>query len=321
MDNTNLLILKQRILKQSDMENSQFIEDFDVDRVVASVDGTVSGEITIATNTLFSIGDFVIVESNVVASVRGYITSISGTGPYVLTIKDKRFGGTVLDLSLYLVSEAATVYDTTTSELTQMIQSSIEDFYDLLIEAWGNDYVFEEYSFSTTPNVKDYALPDDYYKFVGLDYVDSSGRVYPCKRFLFREREKYNNQSSGNNQGYNLRYRLLGNNIRLLPMPTSAFTMLLYYIPVPTVPIKNTDSFDFIQGWEDFVVWDCVIKCLSKEESDVTVAMTERNKVEEKIMKMRENRDANEADRVLNLYDTQVRYPDSSTPPNEYDGR
>jgi hypothetical protein len=206
------------------------------------------------------------------------------------------------------------------SELTMMIQCSIQDFYDLLVDAWGNDYFFEEYSFATVANQKDYALPSNFYKFVGIDYVDTGGRIYPLKKFLFREREKYTNYSSANNQGYNLRYRLLGNNIRFMPTPTSVFNIKLYFIPNPIVPEDDVDTYDFIQGWEDYVIWDVVTKCLMKEESDPSAAMAERKNAQDKIDKMKENRDANEPDRILNMHDNPYRNMNinNSIPPDEY---
>lgn len=206
------------------------------------------------------------------------------------------------------------------SELTMMIQCSIQDFYDLLVDAWGEDYFFEEYTYTSVANQKDYNLPTNFYKFVGVDYVDAGGRIFPLKKFLFREREKYTNYSSANNQGYNLRYRILGNKIRFMPTPTSVFTIKLSFIPTPVVPEDDADTYDFIQGWEDYVIWDVVTKCLMKEESDPSAALRERESAKEKVMRMRENRDANEADRILNIWDNPYRNRniDNTIPPDEH---
>ena len=206
--------------------------------------------------------------------------------------------------------------DPTKAELTEMVRESIQAFYDIMVDSF-EDYFIEEDTITTVAGTKDYALPTDFYKFMGLDYVESS-QIYSCRQFIFKERERLTNLQSGS--GRDTKYRVIGDNIRLLPIPNSVLTFTLYYIPTPTLPQDDADTFDFVQGWDTWVKWDCVIKCLNKEESDVSVAMAERDKAEERIKKLLMNRDANETQRVHNIYDefdgsSQI---DSRTPPDEY---
>jgi len=252
-DNVTLLELKNKILNQADMKNSNFIEDFD-------------------------------------------------TVPVVLP--------------------AVPVL----SELTLMIQCSIQDLYDMIVNC-NEDYYAKEVTITTVPQQTDYQLATyapDFYRFLGLDFVDSASRIYPLKRFLFKEREYLSNFSSGSNQGYNLFYRLMDQHIRILPKPTAAFNLNFTYVPTPLLPIYNTDVWNFVQGWDDFVRLDVVIKCLLKEESDASVFIVERAKAEEGIKNSMLNRDSSETDRVLNVYDygtgRGVRRggTSSNTPPDEY---
>lgn len=206
--------------------------------------------------------------------------------------------------------------DSATGELTLMIRASIKRLYNMIVKEF-EDYFFKEYEFDTVAGTKDYDFPSDFYKFIGLDYIDSAEDIWPCKQFLFRERQKYTNRRS--TDGQYSRYRLLGTQIRILPAPQSVSTYRLSYIPTPNLPSANADTFDFTQGWDEWVKWDCIIKCLSKEESDTMEAVREREKAEQEIKDCIINRDANEPQRVLNIYDND-RWGgdiDSRTPPRE----
>lgn len=214
------------------------------------------------------------------------------------------------------VNPADYATDPDNAELTHMVRGSIKELYDILVKS-NEDYFIDEYVIATVAAQRDYDFPTDFYKFIGLDWIDTSGRVYPLKQYLFREREKYSNRTSGSNQGRNLRYRVMGSKIRLLPVPSAIMNLTLTYIPTPTLPLDDADTFDFIQGWDDWVKWDCVTKCLIKEESDPAAAMAERQKAQIRLLEMIQNRDSNEPQRVLNQFEDIPTNIDSDIPPYE----
>src|SRR6185312_4284302 len=59
----------------------------------------------------------------------------------------------------------------TTSELNSMVNASLWELYDILINAYGDDYfvTVPAYTFITDGNTDIYTLPSDFYKFRGLD--------------------------------------------------------------------------------------------------------------------------------------------------------
>ncbi len=65
--------------------------------------------------------------------------------------------------------------------------------------------------------------------------------------------------------GYPYFYKLLGNNIEVLPTPQGAFALELRYIPTATVLASDSDTFDGINGWDEFVVVDVARKMATKE--------------------------------------------------------
>lgn len=140
----------------------------------------------------------------------------------------------------------------TTSEWNQYISQSAKDLTDLLVAAYGNDYQFATpYQFTTT-NAQSYALPDGttnfrdtsggiapkFYKLLGLDlqYSASPTGFVTIQRFEFIERNKFGSpNTSANYSGLtNLRYRIQGDNLYVIPVPTTGQTMQVWYIPAPT---------------------------------------------------------------------------------------
>jgi len=174
------------------------------------------------------------------------------------------------------------------AELNSYIQASYYELYDLLIQKYGDNYfVATPYTFSTT-GAAQYALPADFYKLLGIDIKPSVSSVeaFPMKSFTFAERD------SADYNGCGPRYRINGNNIWFTPLPSAGQTIQLWYIPRATVPVEDGDTIDGISGWEEYVVIDAAIKCLQKEESDVSILMAQKNGLIVRLESVAENRDA-----------------------------
>lgn len=139
-----------------------------------------------------------------------------------------------------------------TSEWNQYISQSYKALYDMLIAAYGNDYyVATPYQFQTN-NAQSYALPDGTttyrstdgnvapkcYKVLGVDlqYMSSPSGWVTLRRFEMIERNKYAYPNVAvNYAGYtNLRYRVQGDNLFFVPVPSTGQTVQLWYAPAPT---------------------------------------------------------------------------------------
>lgn len=191
-----------------------------------------------------------------------------------------------------------------TSEWNSYISNSYKELYDLLVSAFGNDYyVATPVTFSTDGTNDKYALPDGtlyssapaFYKLLGVDLqVQGASQVWQTlKPFTFTERNRYS--PYGVNTLYRntaIRYRLNGSNLWFTPLPQAGLTIRLWYIPQPNTLSSDTDTFDGISGWEEYVVIDAAIKALQKEESDVSVLGSQKQAIIARIQGMAENRDA-----------------------------
>ena len=88
----------------------------------------------------------------------------------------------------------------------------------------------------------------------------------------------------------NLRYRLNGNNLMLVPITVSGQTLRIWYVPRPNQLKRTTDTVDAIAGWEEYIVADVCIKMLAKEESDVSVFAAQKLALLKRIEEAAENR-------------------------------
>lgn len=130
---------------------------------------------------------------------------------------------------------------------------SYKELYDLLVSCYGNDYyVATTYQFQLTGGAQQYALPDGtssflntsggvaqkFYKLLGVDlqYSASPTGYVSLPRFEFIERNRYAYSNTATNfNGYtNLKYRIEGNNLFFIPIPTSGQTCQVWYVPAPT---------------------------------------------------------------------------------------
>jgi len=188
-------------------------------------------------------------------------------------------------------------------ELISYINNSYAELYDLLVGAYGNDYYSKEYQFSTNGNSNEYALPKDFYKLLGVDYIISPNGVLTLKPYQLNERNRYQNGTywSALVGVYGPRYRITSNNIHFAPNPDGAYNIKLIYVPVcPTLKLE-TDRLDGVNGWEEYIIIDAAIKMLQKEESDITVLAAQKGAITARINLMAENRDAGQSFRVTDV--------------------
>lgn len=184
------------------------------------------------------------------------------------------------------------------AELTRYINASIQELYDLLIASRGENYYISSTTISTSDGVDTYALPTGMLKVMGVDLVRSSTESYTLRSFRWQERNI--NRSpfyfSGNT---NLRYQIRGDSLVFSPQPQGGQVIKLWFIPVATLLSSGSDSFNGINGWEEYVVIDCAIKMKSKEESPVDELLLAKQDMKARILQASAGRDSTEPARVV----------------------
>lgn len=167
-----------------------------------------------------------------------------------------------------------------TTRLTDYINSSATELYDLLVNAFS-DYFLETDTFSVSANTEDYDLPDDFYKSKKVFWV-SGGRRYPIKAFQLAEVDGLN----------------IG--------PLISGTIEMWYVPQMALLDAGADTIGSVippitPGWEDYIALGAAIRLLNREESDSSALSREKAAIGERIMALAEPRDSDEPSRVQDV--------------------
>lgn len=197
----------------------------------------------------------------------------------------------------------------TTQEWNSMLSQSYKELYDILIQKFGDDYfVTTPYSYTTSGTIDPtyqqsvYPLPNDFYKLmrveVALNPNDPNSWV-TLREFQAIQANLWNYPNVYTFYGItNLRYRLWGSQLAIVPIPSAGQTIRILYSPRPNQLLNDTDTVDAISGWEDYIVVDACIKALIKEESDPSAFMMQKQALIKRIEEAAENRNVGEPETV-----------------------
>lgn len=169
----------------------------------------------------------------------------------------------------------------TTQEWNSWINQSYYELYDLLVQKYGNDYFVQTpYTFTTDGVNYLFALPNDFYKVLGVDYMlpGNPNTYVPMKRFDFGDR---------------------GPNPFQGQVPTSGQNIRIWYVPRMTELVNDSDICDGVSGWTEYIIVDVAAKALEKEESDSAPMMARKGAILQRIEAAAENRDAASPQTVL----------------------
>lgn len=178
----------------------------------------------------------------------------------------------------------------TMSEWNQYITQALYELYDLLIDCNQTYYVAPTAAFISNGSTYLYPLPDGirnftgpdgqsfvappFYKMLGVDMglSNANNAWVTVSQFNFIDRNKflYPNSASTIYGVFNCQYRIMGNNLEFIPVPSGNQPFRLWYIPRLNVPLKDSDLVDGISGWNEYVIVRAAKYALDKEESDTT---------------------------------------------------
>lgn len=166
----------------------------------------------------------------------------------------------------------------TDAEVNDYVNASISSLYDLLASAHSADYYESHvpYTFTTTSNEEHYALPADFY---------SLSRIQQNCGGVWRDLHEYMPDEASGSE----------------PVE-SGLQMRIYYIPVCTKLVLDSDTFDGINGWEEYVIIDTAIKIRIKEDTDTSALERQLANVVNRILNLRSKRDRQRTTRIVDAY-------------------
>jgi len=211
----------------------------------------------------------------------------------------------------------------TLPEWNFFINQALFELYDLLVASYSDEY-FSASPINFTTNGTQYLfpvpngsntfqdqngstiVPRPFYKLLGLDLAMNTavnGWV-TVHKFNFTDRNKflYPNSASTIYGVFNCRYRLVGDNLELIPTPSAGQIFRIWYIPRMEMLLKETDTTSSgISGWLQYVIVRAAKYALDKEESDTSTLDNEILYLKQRIEAVAQNRDAGEPDTISDV--------------------
>ena len=185
------------------------------------------------------------------------------------------------------------------AEWNTYINRGIQKLHNILVGEFAEDYLIKSDTIDITPGTNEYDLFDDFYKLRGVETVEGTNTIRTLYRFNWAERNIYNNVYSTYDFLAADRYRIVGDKLVFTSVP-SGTTIKVWYNPTTTDLSNDTDTFDGINGFDEYVVLDAARKATLKEESfQLSDRLAAEQQVMEKMVKdFASNRDSNEPARI-----------------------
>lgn len=177
-----------------------------------------------------------------------------------------------------------------TAEWNTNINGSATELYDILTRVF-EDYYTKQAQYAVNTGQFLFNLPADFYKLSTVDEVIGgsivtdattgamyvSGEAVAVKPFNIQNRNSY-------------------------VVPRGLSTILIGYIPSMPALVADGDTFDGINGWEEYIVIDAAIKAGIKEEQDVTDLGAQKMAILDRIKRSAPNRDAGSPLMMTDVY-------------------
>lgn len=180
------------------------------------------------------------------------------------------------------------------SEWNAFLRLSMYELYDLLITVYEDLFASSFVFIQTNGTTQNYALPDGctnylggnyngvsgipalaFYKLAGMDLgVNTSNNAWvTLLKYDFIERNKYvyPNSTSTIYGVYNMRYRLMGNNVNIIPTPAGNQQIRMWYSPkLPGLLADTSLTTIGYSGWLRYPIVRAAKYALDKEEGTDT---------------------------------------------------
>lgn len=211
----------------------------------------------------------------------------------------------------------------TRTEWNAFLRLAMYELYDLLITSYEDLFAAQYVYINTNGTTQNYPVPDGatnyfgstypstgstdpaqaFYKLAGMDLgVNTSNNAWvTLLKFDFIERNKYvyPNSTSTIYGVYNMRYRLMGNNVNIIPTPAGNQQIRMWYSPKLPALLQETDLTTLgYSGWLRYPIVRAAKYALDKEESDTTKLDGEILFLKKRIEETSQNRDAGVADTI-----------------------
>ena len=202
------------------------------------------------------------------------------------------------------------------------INQAMFELYDLLVTSFEDYFMATPAQFVTNGTDYIYPLPngtltftnqtgstfvaDPFFKLKGVDLgLNSANNAWVSVNkfnFISRNQYVYPNSSSTIYGVFNIRYRMIGNNIEFIPTPAANQPIRLWYVPRLKELLQDNDLTNIgISGWLQYVIVRAAKYALDKEESDTSKLDQELAYLKLRIEETAQNRDDGQPDTISDI--------------------
>lgn len=193
----------------------------------------------------------------------------------------------------------------TPTELIDYVNGSIAEWVDEVRgTTWNGTYSRSKHTLTTTGSQQTYPLPPDFLTLLSVDVfvAGANAPVISATAYQEEERNAFTNfpVMFGWGASNPIFYQIQDGDISFIPVPQGAYSVRLNYVPAAPVLSDPDDSIDSINGWEEFIILDAAIKCLTKAgELDMIQELKDRRERQrQRIKALAPRRDQQTAERV-----------------------
>lgn len=169
----------------------------------------------------------------------------------------------------------------TNSFLTAWVNEAIADLYDLVTDQFQGFYD-KTGTVTTVAGAQTVNLPADFYELRALDRQVATDHHTPLRRISLIQ--SYDYQGRGVPEAYMLHGGTAPGTLRLWPVPDGAYTLRLTYEPLFTSLALDADSFDFRNGWEEYVHEAVLLKIDMREGKSINERMATLQRIRQRIV-------------------------------------
>lgn len=289
--------LRTEVRRRSDMENSQFVKDAELTTYI-NQSYVELYDLLIARFEDYFVTDF--------SDKSLVVSTLSGDGS-ICTVVTTGNHNLMTGLSI----EVSGYGDFSGTHTITVVNSTTFTYPSDIVGVATGGTITPTSTIILTNNQSRIALPSDFYKLRGFDRSVGGGGSEDwinVKKFNFTERNKRTRSIVYNVKGQvSITYRVFGSNLELRPEDSCDGTYRMWYIPRYVPMVEDTDSPIGTMDFEEYIIVDSAIKCMAKEESDVSVLAGQKQFILDRIKTMAANRDAGEPERIAdaraNYYD------------------
>lgn len=204
------------------------------------------------------------------------------------------------------------------------INQAMFELYDLLVTVYEDYFMAPGASFLSGNNQQFYPLPDGitpflvnptlqttfiappFFKLLGIDLAINTAQnaSVTLNKFNFIDRNKfiYPNTASTIYGVFNLEYRIMGNQLELIPVPTSNQPLTIWYIPRLNQLLEDSDITTIgFSGWLEYVIVRAAILAMTKQQLDPSQLEAQLLDLRTRIQDSAMNRDAGRPDHISDV--------------------